>query len=336
MLTIRNIYAITLLTISFCISSCSECELDSTESKKLNSILLEIDEAENSYVDEIGNHFYSGAFNSIQDTLLFKVSLKSGCKYQIYYTGPEPVYDVDMYLLNSNLDTISKALFYPPYLTEMFFTPAATDIYYIGLKLSDSYNQDLRFKLYFEKCEDENYSFCDKNWEGSGHWENLNEQTIKYNCSASRNIKWLRLIQAIKPNSKISFTVRTETSFIPSVGFAFAGTLELTKQGVFQEKLPQQGSYFNFNDTTSFRMVYNRYDNPGSYIYAFLNTKNINPIEGIKFEIVRADNSNHKVYINNEPSNYVLATYNYSQFYLVIEDIGESDVFFENFRIEEI
>lgn len=336
MIKSRTLFAIFLIILTYFLSSCNNCELDSTESKKMKSILLEIDAAENSYVDKSGNHFYSGAFESIQDTLLFKVSMEAGVKYQIYYTGSEPVYDVQMYLLNSNLDTISKAIFNPPYLTEMFFVPAKTDIYYIGLKLSDSYNQDLRFKLYFEKCQVKNYSFCDKNWEGLGDWKNQNEQTIKYNSSASQNIKWLRLIQAIQPNSKISFTVRTETDIIPSVGFAFAGTYDLTERGVFQEKLPRQGSYFNFNDTTSFRMVYNRNGIPGNYISAILNTENINPKEGINFEIVHVDDSNHQVFINNKPLNYSLATYNYNRFYLIIEDISESDVFFENFIIEEI
>lgn len=332
----RTFFYIFSITVAYFLSSCNNYELDSSESKKMKSILLEIDEAENSYIDKSGNHFYSGAFESIQDTLLFKVSMEAGVKYQIYYTGPEPVYDVQMYFLNSNLDTISKALFYPPYLTEMFFLPAKTDIYYVGLNLTDSYNQDLRFKLYFEKCQDKNYSFCDKKWEGLGDWKKLNEQTIKYNSSASQNIKWLRLIQAIKPNSKITFTVRTETNIIPSVGFAFAWNYELTELGRFQEKLPRQGSYFNFNDTTSFRMVYNRNGIPGNYIHAILNTKNVNPKEGINFEIVHVDDSNHQVFINNEPLNYSLATYNYNRFYLIIEDISESDVFFENFRIEEM
>ena len=332
----RTLFYIFSITVAYFLSSCNNCELDSTKSKKMKSIYLEMDEAENSYVDKSGNHFYSGAFESIQDTLLFKVSMDAGAKYQIYYTGSEPVYDVQMYLLNSDLDTISKALFYPPYLTEMFFLPTKTDNYYIGLKLSDSYNQDLRFKLYFEKCQDKNYTFCDKNWEGLGDWENLNKQTVKYNCSASQNIKWLRLIQTIKPNSKITFTVRTETNIIPSVGFAFACNYELTESGVFQEKLPRQGSYFNFNDTTSFRMVYNRNGIPGSYISAVHNAKNVNPTKGIKFEILHVDDSNHQVFINNEPLNYTLATYNYNRFYLIIEDIGESDVFFENFIIEEI
>ena len=83
-------------------------------------------------------------------------------------------------------------------------------------------------------------------------------------------------------------------------------------------------------------MVYNRNGIPGSYIYAILNTENVNPKEGIKFEIAHVDDSNHQVFINNKPLNYSLATYNYNRFYLIIEDISENDVFFENFRIEEM
>lgn len=336
MLKIRLLFAISFITASYFFYSCKKCELDLSKPDKKESILLKIDETENSYVDQNGNPFYSGVFKSIQDTILFKVPMEAGVKYQIYCSRSEPIYDVQMYLLDSNLDTISKALFYPPYLTEMFFIPANSDNYYVGLKLSDSYNQDLRYKLYFEKIEENNFSFCEKNWEGLGHWESTDEQTIKYNCSESQNIKWLRLIQAIKPNSKISFTVRADTNNIPSVGFAFAETYELLESGRFQEKLPRQGSYFNFNDTTSFRMAYIGKEFTDGYIYAFLDAKNVNPKEGIKFEIVPIENAHYRIYINNKPLNYTFATYSYTRFYLIIEDISQSDVYFENFKIEEI
>lgn len=297
---------------------------------------MEMNDAENSYVDQNGNHFYSDAFKSIQDTILFKVPMEEGVKYQIYCSRSEPIYDVQMYLLNSDLDTISKALFYPPYLTEMFFIPANSDNYYVSLKLSDSYNQDLRFKIYFEKIEENSYSFCEKSWEGLGHWESINEQTIKYNCSESQNIKWLRLIQAIKPNSKISFTIRSDSNNIPSVGFAFAETYELVERGRFQEKLPRQGSYFNFNDTTSFRMAYIGKGFTDGYISAILYAGDVNPKEGIRFDIVRIENDHYKIYINNKPLNYTFLTYSYNRFYLIIEDISENNVYFENFKIEEI
>lgn len=330
-----RILTLTLFTQMLFHFSCEKCELDPSN-VTTKSVLLEIDENAKSYVDENGNHFYSGAFKSIQDTLLFKLPMKAGAKYQIYCSRSEPVYDVEMYLLNSELDTISKALFYPPYLTEIFFLPVTTDDYYVGLKLDDSYNQDLRYKLYFEKCEEKNYSFSEKNWEGRGHWQNINKQTIKYNGSKSQNIKWLRLIQVLKSNSKISFTVRTENNTIPSVGFAFAYNYELIDNGVFQEKLPANGSYFNFNDTTTFRMVYARDGLANGYISATLNTNDVNPKRGIKFEIVKVGFSNHQVYINNKPLDYTLATKNYKHFYLVIEDISKSDVYFEDFKIEEI
>lgn len=330
-----RILTLFLLIQTVFLISCNKCKLEpSREVPK--SVLLKIDETAKSYVDENGNHFYAGAFKSIQDTLLFKLPMKAGEKYQIYCARSQPVYDTDMYLLTSELDTISKALFYPPFLTEMFFLPVTTGDYYLGLKLNDSYNQDLRYKLYFEKCEEKNYTFCNKNWEGRGNWESIHEQSIKYSCSDSKNIKWLKLLQPIKRNSKISFTVRTENDSIPSVGFAFANNYELIDNGKFQGKLPKNGSYFNFNDTTSFRMVYARKGLANGYISAILNTDKVNPQEGIKFEIVRVAFSNHQVYINGQPLDYTLATENYNRFYLMIEDVSENDVFFENFKIEEI
>ncbi len=332
---IHRILTLGLLIQILFLFSCNKCELE--PSKQIpDAVLLNIDENAKSFVDENGNHFYSGAFKSTQDTLLFKLPMKADEKYQIYITRDEPIYDVEMYLLTSELDTISKALFYPPYLTEMFFLPVTNDNYFLSLKLADSYNQDLRYKLYFEKIEENYYSFSEKNWEGLGHWEIVNEHSIKYNCSESKNIKWLRLVHNVKYNSKISFTIRTENNSIPSVGFAYSGNYDMIERGLFQEKLPQNGSYFNFNDTTSFRMVYIRDGFANGYIYASLDIENINPQEGIKFEIRRADISNHKVYINNQPLNYSLATKNYSHFYLMIEDKNQNDVYFENFKIEEL
>ncbi len=326
---------IVFISILFLFHSCVECEPETNNTER-KSILLEINDAANCYVNDDGNNYFSGAFTSIQDTLLFKVPMEIGAKYQIYFTHSEPIYDIQMYLLNSELDTISQARFYPPYLTEMFYVPAKTADYYIGLKLSDSYNQDLRFKLYFEKFKESNYSFCEKNWEGVGHWEKQNEKSIKYLSSDSKNIKWLRLLHSITPNSKISFIVRSETNTIPSVGFAFAQNYHLIERGQFQEKLPAEGSYFNFNDTTSFRMMYIRNGLSDGYIFASLDLENIDPKNGIKFEIVPADPTHKQVYINNNPTDYTLLTEYYSRFYLIIDDISQNDITFEDFKIEEM
>lgn len=326
--------AILLLMAVTSLYSCKKCELNPSKLDKKESIPLEMNEINNSYIADNGNHFYSGAFESIQDSILFKVKLKSGEKYQLFCTRIGQSFpDIRMQLLNSDMDTISDALAYP-HLTELFFTPVKTDDYFIVLSLSESYNQNLRFKLYFEKCKSSDYSFGEYNWEGKGDWEELNSNSIKYNCSESKNIRWLRLRSRVSSTSKISFTVRSESDSIPSIGFAFSKNYELAQWGEFQEKLPELGTYFNFNDSSSFRMMYLT-NGASNYIHGSLDLPNINAKSGIKFEIVPID-FHQQVYINGIPINYSISTHSYNRFYLLIEDINQSDIIFDNFKIEEI
>lgn len=328
----KIIKAIFLLAIAAVVASCSKDDIDSLL-KNHQSIPLEINTDFNTYQSPDGDNFYRNAFSDKNDMHVYKLSLEAGKKYHVFCIQKNLlITNMEMYLLNSEMDTISKSQMLNN-IPEIFFTANKTTDYYLITKLNGDFNQQLSYNIYFESCAPVNYSFFGKNWSGTGKWTGLNETAISFKGHDTGMMRWLKLDSDLPEFPEIVFTLKSDTkTSMPSIGFVFNASENMMNWGDFQEKLPQSGVCFNIQTNSTYRKI--TFENGGmGFQYGEIDIPNLDLQSGVNVKIIYDYPFNRLVYINNTPVGYVSNVKNH-KFFLIIEDFGHDEIRIENLQMK--
>ena len=165
-------FCLFLVAISFLALSCQKEKVDPIPEPVLDEgILLEINEGENFYIGETGNHFYSNSISHENDSTLYKLKIKTGVKYHIYCLKPDFKESyIKMVLLNSEREIISESTNQDGKV-EIFFTPSVDENLYLVVTIGFDVIKPIEYNLYFEELTPADLSFVGYNWETSGNWK---------------------------------------------------------------------------------------------------------------------------------------------------------------------
>jgi hypothetical protein len=323
-------FVIFLVSIIF---SCNKDEIDDTQND--NGILLEIEPNNISYIGENDNHYYSNAFIRNDDIHTYRLKVDSGIKYHIFCVQPDLEYsNIAIALLDSNRDTIMVSTH--PINPKIVFESNTSNELFLSVYLKGPYINSLSYNVYFEKAESLPLDFLNYEWEYTGNWKIVNNETLKFTNIDARRFRWIRLDSSFDNHPNVSFKVTSLTNtVVPSFGFICGGSSRLQYGGDFLEELPDNGIFFNITDNKSYRIL--NIEGTGiGYDYGNLEIPNLNLLEGVKINLIYIVNGNYShyslsindVFIQNIDSNIM------NKFFLVIEDRGFNDIIFENLKIE--
>jgi hypothetical protein len=298
------------------------------------SILLEISEGQTSYIGPTGNYFYTNDFSNKNDTQTYRLKVKAGLKYHLICTQPNQVQVwMTMALSNSKGEVIKRSETYQGKPVndkpDIIFTAVDNDELFLKVTNYGLYSQSLNYNLYFQKCETTNLNIRGYNWASSGNWKIINPEILEFTCTDSREFRWIRLDSDIPDNIGMSFTVKSTTKTeLPTFGFIYQGSTELSNWGDYNEELPATGRFYNFYESNIIRTI-DLYGESASFNYQEVDLQNIEIKKGINFHI-----SPTQVIVNNT---LILQGINLGvkkTFYFVIEDDGFDKITFENFQLK--
>lgn len=325
-----------ICAIAFIFFSCRKDKNDPVPVPDLDGgILLEIKPDQNTYISENNDRFYTNIFSHKNDSNLYHLKVKTGVKYSMFCIQPDLTYtSIKMVLLNSKRDTISYSI-NEGGRSEIFFEPSIPDDLYLLVYLNSSFSETLKYNLYFEELVPAALNFMNLNWEATGNWQVINSQTLEFNGSASRKFRWIRLNSIISDNQDISFTIKSATrTKLPSFGIILSGSSELVNLwGEYNEQLPQKGTFFNFTDDESYRIIRLTVNGIG-FDYGTMTIPNMDINIGVNITIEHPYPPNKSVFINNIGL-YSINPASMNKFYLVIEDKGFDRIVFENLIFKE-
>ncbi len=327
----KIIKSIFLLVISGVFTSCSKDDIDSLL-KNHKSIPLEINTDFNTYQSPEGDNFYRNAFSDKHDKHVYKLPLEAGEKYHVFCIQKDLlITNIEMHLLNSKMDTISKSQLINN-VSEIFFTANKTDDYYLITKLSGDFNQQLAYNIYFESCAPVNYSFFGKNWSGTGKWTRLNENAISFKGHDTEMMRWLKLNRDLPEFPEINFNLKSDSkTSMPSIGFVFNASENMMNWGDFQEKLPKAGVCFNIQSNSTYRKM--TFENGVmSFQYGEIDIPNLDLQLGVNVKIIYDYPFDRLVYLNNTLVGSISNVKNH-KFFLVIEDFEYDEIRIENLQL---
>lgn len=322
-------YCLIIAAMACIIFSCSKDDITLEK-----SILLEINEGQTSYIGTTGNYFYTNDFSNKNDTETYRLKVKAGLKYHLICTQPDQIQVwMTMVLSNSKGEVIQSSETYlgKPVRDKPDIIFTAVDDNELFLKVTNYglYSQSLNYNLYFQKCETTNLNFSGYNWESSGNWKIINSEILEFTCSDSREFRWIRLDSNIPDNIGFSLTMKSATKTeLPTFGFVFQGSTELSNWGDYNEELPAIGSFYSFYEPNTIRTIV-LYGESASFNYQEFDLQNIDMKKGIDFQI-----SPTQLMVNNTIIPQFINLRAKKSFYFVIEDDGFDKITFENVQLK--
>ena len=308
------------------------CHKDETTLEK--PVMLEIDEGQTSYIGQNGNHFYANIFSDKNDSNIYRLKVKAGVKYHLICTKPDQLYAyIRLVLSNSKEKVIHSSETYEGRPVggkpDIIFTSADDDELYLKVINYGPFSESLNYNLYFEKCTTTNFNFSGYTWESTGAWKIINPETLEFTCSDSREFRWIRLNSTIPDNAEFSLTMKSTTKTeLPTFGFIYNGSYELSNWGDYNEELPATGSFYNFYEPNTIRTI-NLYGDAASFNYQEIDLQNIDMRNGVVFRI-----SPTQVIVNSTVIPQCINLGVNKPFYFVIEDDGFDKITFENFQLK--
>lgn len=322
-------FSLIMAAMAFIIFSC-----DTDDITLDNSILLEISEGQTSYIGTTGNYFYTNDFSNKTDTQTYRISVKAGVKYHLICIQPDQSQTwITMVLSNSMGEVIqsSETIEGRPVgdKPDIIFTAVDDNELFLQVTNYGLYSQSNNYNLYFQKCETINLKFSGYNWESSGYWKIINPEKLEFTCTDSREFRWIRLDSNIPDNVGFSLTIKSATKTeLPTFGFIYQGSTELSNWGDFNEELPATGSFYNFYEPNTIRLI-ELYGESASFNYQEVDLQNIDMRKGIDFNV-----SPTQVMVNNTIIPQCVNLGVKKTFYFVIKDDGIDKITFENVQLK--
>ena len=320
--------------ISIFLFSCNKKD-DGLPEEIKSGILLEIDPEFNCYVGENGNHFYSHAFESKNDTTLYRLVVESGVNYHIYSAQPSVLNShIEMILFNQNMDTISWSSHHQDGHRILYQSNKSGEVY-LKVFIKGPVTESLVYNLYFEAIKSNFIDFAGYNWESTGLWVKESESTMRFHCNNTLKYRWIRLNEDFQNSPEISFTVKSNgKNDFNSFGFVLAGSSRLLKWGDYQEELPDDGYFFNLTSENQYS-VFDLMGDGISFSYGELNIPDLDLKKGIHFRIMyytESHSPHYALYINNLHVKGFATTY-VQKFYIVVDDKGTGEMIIEDVKL---
>ena len=320
-------FLIAIMVSSLCISCNKNDDKDSG-----GGTLLEIDPAYKCYVSQGGDQYYANLFSSISDADQYQLAVEKGVKYRIHCCQPGIDYaPIDMVLLNSDMDTITKSYNYED-VPKIVFNSGIDGRFYLRVYPDGSQHESLDYRLYFEVADPQPVHFINLDCDYTGYWEAHDSTSLKFTGKDAHGFRWFRFNWSFQTNPGISFTLKSSTrTELPAFGFAFNGSTDMVQWNQYRDELPENSTFVYIEDSDEFKVLH--FDDHGvGYNYGSIDPHGIDLLNGVNFNIKYSGGS-YGIYLNNTYIYHVGSELMF-RFYLVVEDLGFDELIFENFQIE--